>query len=403
MPALSTIAFSTIMALAHSQETSLKLQLVENTTCLDGSKAGYYYSPPAGATGELRPRTWVIHLEGGGGCSDQENCTKRAHNEYGSSNTWESELPCSKGTGWFLCSDQSRNPSFYNAHKVYVRYGTGDAHRGTRDTATPETWGLYFSGHINLQKILLDLEARYEMLSKAAYVLFTGGSAGAIGVYYNIDFIAGAVKNESAVVKAAPNAGFFFPKSWDCPALPEEPPSSYANFTAGVQCGAPTSANADVWKPIVSEACINDQKPGEEGACNSVSTAFKYIKSPVYILENQFDSNQIMDQMGCPRPTPANPQAYNYTSKYGQAMRDSLKEAMETGKSGDAVFSPSCAKHIVQNTVTVNNTEWPTLVADWFFERGAHTDSYRMIEECDESYNGQPCNAERDCQYRFKM
>ena len=50
---------------------NLQKRLVPGTHCLDGTTAGYYYSA-ATATGSTK---WVVYLEGGGSCRDEQSCT----------------------------------------------------------------------------------------------------------------------------------------------------------------------------------------------------------------------------------------------------------------------------------------------------------------------------------------
>ena len=390
MPGTTRAAFALAIALASADNT-LKLQLVDNTTCLDGTKAGYYYSSANGAT-ERGKQTWVFYLQGGGACFDEISCKGRAKSHLGSSNYWNQEQP---GDG-VTSDDPNENPGFYDANFVYVPYGNGDTHRGMRDSASPETWGLYFTGHLNLVKILQDLEDRYSMLSSAKNVLIAGGSAGGIGTFYNADYLA-SVLNPSAVIKAAPNAGFFFPRSWDCPEVPGSMPTSYANFTAGVKCGPPVSQDGvgKLWGSYRGDACPKNQTPGQEYYCDTVATLYKYIKTPIYIIENQYDTNQIKTQEGCPEPNDRNPQAFNYTRLYGKSMRDTLQDAM--GSEKDAIFSPSCFEHGVASKLTLNNNTWPVLLADWYWEEGKLADNYKIIEQCDESFNGLPCNPMNGC------
>ena len=93
---------------------------------------------------------------------------------------------------------------------MFVPYGTGDAHRGTR-AASATTWGLHFTGHTNLMAIIQSLEESHGLLSHGKHVLVTGGSAGAVGTFVNVDFVKSAMVSPDAVVKANPNAGVFFP------------------------------------------------------------------------------------------------------------------------------------------------------------------------------------------------
>jgi hypothetical protein len=60
------------------------------------------------------------------------------------------------------------------------RYCSGDVHSGTRTTATKETWGFYFSGHLNLVSIVKQLNATVPALSAATDILLTGSSAGGL-------------------------------------------------------------------------------------------------------------------------------------------------------------------------------------------------------------------------------
>ena len=48
-----------------------------------------------------------------------------------------------------LDDDCSINPDFCDAMKIYVPYCTGDVHLGTRSSAGPATWGVWFDGHLN--------------------------------------------------------------------------------------------------------------------------------------------------------------------------------------------------------------------------------------------------------------
>lgn len=66
---------------------------------------------------------------------------------------------------------------------------TGDVHIGGRNTTSPDTWGLYFSGHSNLQSIVSHLLST-TTLGNADAVLLTGSSAGGMGTFHNVDWLA---------------------------------------------------------------------------------------------------------------------------------------------------------------------------------------------------------------------
>ena len=71
-----------------------------------------------------------------------------------------------------------------NPDQVFIPYCTGDTHGGTRTKATDDTWGLHFGGHINMMAIIDQLN-NDNGLNEADLVVFAGGSAGGMGVFFN--------------------------------------------------------------------------------------------------------------------------------------------------------------------------------------------------------------------------
>lgn len=69
-----------------------------------------------------------------------------------------------------------------------------------------ETWGFYFSGHLVLEAVLDALDA--QGLTAATEIMLTGDSAGGIGVWPNLDYL--AQRYPHARVVGAPVAGFYF-------------------------------------------------------------------------------------------------------------------------------------------------------------------------------------------------
>jgi hypothetical protein len=69
------------------------------------------------------------------------------------------------------------------------------------------TWGLYFSGH-HVFTAILDALDKSAGLAAATEIILTGASAGGIGVWINVDFL--AERYPAARVVAAPVAGFYF-------------------------------------------------------------------------------------------------------------------------------------------------------------------------------------------------
>jgi hypothetical protein len=251
--------------------------------CLDGSMAGYYYKQ-----GSVAGR-FVISMQGGGGCADEQSCLSRAKTDLGSSKNWKKQQ---KGYQ-FLSTDCSANPGFCNATRVLVKYCTGDLHQGNHTAPTAASWGLIFDGHANFAAIIDDLKSAHG-LGAATEVLLTGDSAGGVGTFANADYLADRLPQ--ATVKAAPSAGWFNPA-----ALPSDlpdiyPPSDWAHFAAGTH-GNPTSENSTLpalvvdklWgaRGLLPASCVADQKPDQWWACHSIHKWYKYIKTPLFVIENQ--------------------------------------------------------------------------------------------------------------------
>ena len=126
---------------------------------------------------------------------------------------------------------------------------------------------------------------------------------------------------------------------------------------------------------------------------------YKYIRSPLFVIENQYDSNQIFAQELVPH-TPTDDMVAKYIVMYGEAMRNStaqvLRNAPLTKKSQpDGLFHPSCLAHGI--SATLNGTHSLTILGDWFFERGKMTALYRLVESCPASAHGLPCNPQKGC------
>jgi hypothetical protein len=223
--------------------------------------------------------------------------------------------------GSFTSNSSEVNPDFYDGHRVYVPYCTGDVHSGTRASATAETWGLWFDGHLNFKRILDDLKTKYG-LSDAKQVLLGGSSAGGFGTFFNADFLASEVPN--ATVKAVPQAGWFVPGDPNAvPAIQGSP----LNFTAKEVTHSNQlvqSPSYALWQPYAHPACANDI--GAE-YCSSVHNLYKYVGTPLLVVENQYDTNQIFDSVGfCPHLSRTNKaEVDDYIAYYGSVMRSSIE------------------------------------------------------------------------------
>ena len=404
MPHLLVIFIAAIAA-AHGLPQQRLHLLPANTPggrCMDGTPSGYYISENAD---QLDSTLWVIFMQGGGACWTKDNCLSRLTSTLGSSYYFQQTR--NPASNRLQSPDCAQNPVFCNATMVYVPYCSSDTHLGNRTANGTDTWGLYFNGHSSFAHYVEQLKANHG-LKNAKNVLLTGNSAGGAGTFGNVDFLAEELT--AAMVKGAPNAGWFFPGSLatDQPSLPQIPPSDWAhwvkNESGGVLKDALTISHS-LWAPIASPRCISGQMAeGKDPlACGSVHVAYPYIQSSVFVVENQYDTNQIYTQEGVPKNGPHDATWQSYVAMYGSAMRQSTQQVLDLpSKAADGLYLPSCLQHGVSDTADnlapLQGLQWPELVSDWFFGPGPLSDKYRMVEECAPSSDGLPCNPKADCQ-----
>ena len=155
--------------------------------CLDGSDAGFYFSPASDAAFNS---SWQIYFEGGGWCYDELDCWERSFNNLGSSLEW----PKTAQAGGIMSSDCTVNPSFCKFNRVFLAYCDGDSFAGNRDSPV-EVKGtdgklkpLYFRGRRILDAVLATLKSDFG-LEGASDVLLTGCSAGGLATYLHTDYV----------------------------------------------------------------------------------------------------------------------------------------------------------------------------------------------------------------------
>lgn len=71
---------------------------------------------------------WIVYLQGGGWCRDEQNCLDRSKTSLGSSKSWAKTFSLT-GHG-FLSGDETVNPEFYNWNVAYVNYCDGASFAG---------------------------------------------------------------------------------------------------------------------------------------------------------------------------------------------------------------------------------------------------------------------------------
>lgn len=369
---------------------------------MDGTMTGYYHRQGV-------PNTYVIFIEGGGSCQDEATCKQWAKEKGSSSDFQRTSTGDHSGVAVSNCTT---NPYFCNATAAVVPYCTADGHRGNNAVASADTWGWIFDGHLNFVAIVEEL-VKTRGLGDAKRILLTGSSAGGIGTFANLDWLVDRFPGVD--IKAAPQAGWFFPA-----ALPGDlddiyPPSDFPHFYAGTHGNAQTVPGAPqaglarlkVTADDLNADCVAAQKPEEWWACVSAHKLYPHLKAPIYIIENMYDTNQIYSSDGKVPKAPANDSeaaaVQRYVGMYGGAMRNSTAQLLhDNGKRvRDGLFLPSCFDHPVDFPVTITPAgagpqSWQLLLGDWFFERNDFQQFHRLVESCP---TDMPCNPLPTCRF----
>jgi len=339
------------------------------TRCLDGSPSGYYIRP-SNATFGIAATSWVFYLQGGGLCIEPIDCYTRTHTIDGSSNNWNATYTDNTG----VLSTESFNP-FSQFNHVYVPYCSGDTHTGTE--TTPNHWGVYFAGHLTLQGIVMHLKETTNIVN-ATNILLNGGSAGGIGVFNNADWFSEQFPN--AVVKAAAEAGYFFPKGVIL----------FEEYILGITTPFPPIVStymSDVFKSFVDENCAKANQ-AFPGYCWDAGTVYPYISTPMFIVNNLYD----MVQLEFLTWVPLVPDSDRYLAYFGSTThRSVLNSTIPNSKNG--YFLVSCFSHTgnlcMASKTRVLGYTYAQVLADWFFEKNQIP--HRVVDEC-WGPNKLPCN-----------
>jgi hypothetical protein len=297
--------------------------------CLDGSAPGYWIRPSGVQSDRHR---WVVHAQGGGWCYNEESCTSRAQTNLGSSRHWGEFTACYGNCSGILSPSKSDNPDFYGWNHVFVGYCDGTSMTGAK-TGTQNN--LHFRGRANLDGVLDSLLERG--MNNATDVIFTGGSAGGLAVYLNLDHVAdrvAAVAPEAKVVGFA-DAGFFL----DHPTMGTQN-HAYAGAIQGL---------FNLSAPQTDKTCLHALSESDGWQCMMAQYTVPYVTTPLFIAEGMYDSWQLPSilWLGCGQPTPeksCNPKQLQAFLEYGQAMNLTLLPLAE--KPGRGYFLDACIVHI---------------------------------------------------------
>ena len=331
--------------------------------CTDGSPPQYELFRNTSST------KWLLFMEGGGWLyGATANATKAAmahHQGYVWPPTSDTQpapasehealaayrRPASFGDsadiGGIMAQDPAINPDFHTWNKVFMRYCDGASFGGflrdpiaasTRDGKPVNMWS---RGRGNFNGVISYLQKTLGM-GEATEVILSGGSAGGLAVFYNLDHLATLLPPTTRLT-GFPDAGFF---------LDAQASASGTYDYRGLFQGADP-----VWNVTGSGgtnlACLADQKAGEAWKCLMAPYLAKYIKTPYFVMNSAYDAWQLHHILGFPGTTPCLPvpghapcsAAENATLRAYHDQFLTAVKAVTAGKPKNGVFVDGCYVH----------------------------------------------------------
>jgi hypothetical protein len=227
-----------------------------------------------------------------------------------------------------------------------------------------------------------ELLAKYN-LGHASDIILAGDSAGGIGVWMNLDYLATKIHaiNPKTRIVGAPIAGFYFYA--DVPYTgPDHTYSSLANFS---ESGMATAYN--LWQSYVDVTCLS-AKTKDPYACTLSAYSYPYISSETFIIEAQTDQVVLEAHDWVPSPPKlCNNPELQYVASWRDEMISILTNygVFDSSNSHSGAFLPACYTH------TGFSSSGPKLGSDlnyldafnnWYFKRSS-PESYKLRDICE--------------------
>lgn len=331
---------------AHPMVADLTLFDASVAQCNDGTPAGYYVRRSNTSS------VWIVYLEGGGMCWDADSCAGRRQSEV-SSRTWAQSLVLNTG---LLAED---------VNLVFVRYCTSDMYTGRRAASNKTYRGFSFLGSRVVPAVV---NAMRDELRGASQVVFSGSSAGGVGVFTNAEWMRENWASVSpAPLRMLPDAGWFLNSS---------------NYQTGrVPLWEAVTQAVGVWRSKLDSQCVA-ANPGYPSRCVMAQYVYPYVTHDMLVLKNQMDAWTVNHQ-GLPVRGPWNAAQTAYLNSLARNTTASFVSAGVTN-----VFSPNCVVHTMLgggkwSGVTVGGVSLEEAVLGWWKGGAPH-----LVDTCE----GPNCN-----------
>eukprot|EP01052_Picozoa_sp_SAG31_P019271 SAG31_NODE_1398_length_8501_cov_5.407046_11_plen_488_part_00 len=366
-----------------------------DSRCLDGSPYAFYIIP--GSTD-----SFSIGIHGGGWCYDEIACLDRSKMELGSSRQWN--LTSCFHPPAFSCYGMP------NCTMVFMPYCDGSSFTSHRAQPWPvpnSTDALYFRGRANLQRTLEVLKRDFG-LGHAREVVVSGGSAGGLTTYLNLDYIAEAIPN--ARVVGMPVAGYFLdhPRAPFAAPIPPFPQPGYlGSYPASIKYMFMMFHSSTQ----LSSKCRAAFAPaGEEYKCLMAPYAVEFISSRFFAVQSRFDEWQLgpgIANVPCllgqtyspPYKTDTihvcNSTERDYIVQYGADFMRQFAPVLSPKNTANGLFLVSCIQHGID--AAINGITLLDAFKSWHTGGSLGKNStYKFIDSCGNA-GDTPCNAGSGC------
>ena len=339
----------------------VKLASNVKTNCNDGSPAGFYIRKGTGKG----TNSWVIWLEGGGGCGDAKTCLERKKLQTAlTTSKLMTPLPQNIFQG-IIANEKNSNPDFFSYNHVLMHYCSSDFWGGEGVTQTIEDKSKFtFNGRNIIHGIFDRLEANYNF-KNATNIIFSGTSAGGAGVTINLNSVkdryptkdvVGIIEGQWTIQKPA-----YILSSHTAPDFAFRPVIEYS-------------------KTKFDPAC--ELKETDKYKCMLPQFAHKYFRAPVFIVSDQLDSAllAIYNMYLC---TNADPKVYSpWLDDYTTSLLNSYSSLLtqppgqttvsrglfssRTGYHAQIPITEWTKKKITQGTISYSIAD---VFGNWYFNR----------------------------------
>ena len=284
--------------------TILHHAVAKGAVCLDGSPPGYYFRQGH----DRGANNWIIHFLGGAWCFDEESCLQRSKTRLGSSSYFPLHPPTLQG---ILSDNPQVNADFYNWNLVLLCYCDGASFTGNRrEPVSVKGQYIYMRGK-KILEVILDQLLTGDM-KHADRVLLGGTSAGSLAVLMNADYIRSRLP-KSIDVRALADSGYFV----DIAAISGD---NIINRHFKKMFFVHNSIMG------VDEDCVRSLSPSIRWKCIFPQHAFRYMSTPVFVLQSAYDQWQLIHIRGI------NCQVPEYSDSYAFKRTKFLRTARETTK-----------------------------------------------------------------------